>query len=127
MQGTQGAELSDELDLAHVQCIIRKGFRREIDSYSAFRENDRKTVTGLDGYLRARAVRRVFIVGLARGYCTDLSAADAMEAGYETFLIEDGCRGITMEATQEQTKRLRACGVRFASSNEIAAAIKTNG
>jgi nicotinamidase/pyrazinamidase len=119
VQGTPGAELSDELDIAHMQCIIRKGFRREIDSYSAFRENDRKTFTGLDGYLRARGVHRVFIVGLARGYCTDFSASDAMEAGYETFLIEDGCRGITIEATQGQTKRLHERGVRFLSTKDM--------
>jgi nicotinamidase/pyrazinamidase len=119
VQGTHGAKLCSQLELAQVQCVLRKGFRRDIDSYSAFRENDRRTVTGLDGYLRARGVRRVFVAGLARGYCTDFSAADAAEAGYETFLIEDGCRGITIEATHAQTKRLHKCGVRFVTSNEL--------
>ncbi len=119
VQGTPGAALCVGLDASRVQCIIRKGFRREIDSYSAFRENDRLTVTGLDGYLRARGIRRVFVAGLARGYCTDFSAADAAEAGYETFLIEDACRGITARATEAQTSRLIACGVRFVRSSDL--------
>ena len=119
VQGTVGAALCNELDLNPVQCIIRKGSRRGVDSYSAFRENDRQTVTGLDGYLRARGVRRVFVAGLARGYCTDFSAADAMEAGYETVLVKDACRGISVEATKVQTKRLQEQGVRFVSTNEL--------
>ena len=119
VQGTAGAALCDDLDLAHVQCVIRKGFRRDIDSYSAFRENDRQTVTGLHGYLRARGVERVFVAGLARGYCTDFSAADAIEAGYETFLIEDACRGLTAEATEQQTVRLRDAGVHLITSAEL--------
>jgi nicotinamidase/pyrazinamidase len=78
VQGTNGASLCADLQTAQVQCIIRKGFRRDVDSYSAFRENDLQTATGLDGYLRARGIRRVFITGLARGFCTDFSAADAI-------------------------------------------------
>ena len=119
VQGTAGAALCTCLDQSRVQCIMRKGFRRNIDSYSAFRENDRQTLTGLDGYLRARGIRRVFITGLARGYCTDFSAADAVQAGYETILIEDACRGITAEATDIQTARLRGCGVSFVTSGEL--------
>jgi nicotinamidase/pyrazinamidase len=120
VQGTSGAELCAELETTNVQCVIRKGFRREVDSYSAFRENDLRTPTGLNGYLHARGARRVFITGLARGYCTDFSAADAVEAGYETFLIEDACRGITPEATLVQTERLTKCGVRFITADTLA-------
>ncbi len=119
VQNTVGAALCAGLDTAQVQCMIRKGFRRHVDSYSAFRENDLQTTTGLEGYLRARGVRRVFITGLARGYCTDFSAADAVEAGYETFLIEDACRGITPEATQVQTERLLGYGVQFIKSDTV--------
>jgi nicotinamidase/pyrazinamidase len=119
VQGTRGASLCESLDTSRVHCIIRKGFRSEIDSYSAFRENDRQTLTGLDGYLRARGVRRVFVTGLARGYCTDFSAADAVQAGYETFLIEDACRGITPEATQAQTERLLSLGVCFIHASTL--------
>jgi nicotinamidase/pyrazinamidase len=116
VQGTEGAALCATLDSSQVQCVIRKGFRRDVDSYSAFCENDLRTTTGLDAYLRARGICRVFITGLARGYCTDFSAADAVEAGYETFLIEDACRGITPEATDFQTRRLLDRGVRFVNS-----------
>ncbi len=116
VQGTEGAAFCATLDTSYVQCIIRKGFRRDVDSYSAFRENDLRTTTGLDAYLRARGVSRVFITGLARGYCTDFSAADAVEAGFETFLIEDACRGITPAATELQTRRLLDRGVRFVNS-----------
>jgi nicotinamidase/pyrazinamidase len=119
VQGTSGAALCDDLDTAHVQSIIRKGFRHDIDSYSAFLENDRKTSTGLQGYLQARTIKRVFVTGLARGLCTDFTAADAMEAGYETFLIEDACRGITPEETHKQTVRLQSLGVRFIMSEDI--------
>jgi nicotinamidase/pyrazinamidase len=120
VQNTEGAALCAGLNTTKVQSVIRKGFRREVDSYSAFRENDLQTVTGLNGYLRARGARRIFVTGLARGYCTDFSAADAVEAGYETFLIEDACRGITPEATQAQTERLTRCGVRFITADTLA-------
>jgi nicotinamidase/pyrazinamidase len=119
VQNTPGAALCGDLDMSHVQCVVRKGFRRGIDSYSAFRENDRQTATGLDGYLRARGVRRVFVTGVARGYCTDFSAADSVDAGYETFLIEDACRGISAETTEAQTVRLLGCGVRFVASDDV--------
>ncbi len=119
VQNTPGAALHAQLDTSRVECIIRKGFRQDIDSYSAFRENDQRTITGLDGYLRARGFNRVFIAGLARGYCTDFSAADAASAGYETFVIDNACRGITPEATTAQTSRLVALGVRFIDSSDL--------
>ncbi len=76
-------------------------------------------MTGLDGYLRARGVGRVFIAGLARGYGTDFFAADSIEAGYETFFIEDACPSITADATEAQTVRLRSAGICFVTSNEL--------
>ncbi|MDQ1078372.1 bifunctional nicotinamidase/pyrazinamidase [Pseudoroseomonas cervicalis] len=117
VQGTPGAALHPELDSTRIQMVIRKGFRRGIDSYSAFRENDRQTSTGLHGYLRERGITRIFIAGLARGYCTDFSAEDAAELGYRVVLVEDACRGITPEATAAGTERLRACGVEFMKSS----------
>ncbi|WP_419900526.1 bifunctional nicotinamidase/pyrazinamidase [Roseomonas sp. USHLN139] len=116
VQGTPGAALHPALAPDRIELVLRKGFRRAIDSYSAFRENDRRTQTGLHGYLQERGVRRVFIAGLARGYCTDFSAEDAAELGYEVVLIEDACRGITPEATAAGTARLRARGVQFLPS-----------
>lgn len=119
VQGTPGAALHPALNTDRIQMVIRKGFRRAIDSYSAFRENDRRTSTGLHGYLRERGITRIFIAGLARGYCTDFSAEDAVELGYQVVLVEDACRGITVEATQAGTERLKAGGVRFIRSEAV--------
>ncbi len=78
------------------ELIIRKGFRPEIDSYSAFFENDRRTPTGLAGYLRDRGLRRIFLVGLATDYCVHFSAVDARRLGFDTVLVEAGCRAIDL-------------------------------
>lgn len=96
VQATPGAAFHAALDLPHVELIIRKGFRRAIDSYSAFFENDRATPTGLGGYLRERGLRRVFLVGLATDFCVRYSAEDARRLGFEAFVIDDACRGIDM-------------------------------
>jgi nicotinamidase/pyrazinamidase len=116
VQGSPGAALHPALQLERVQLVLRKGFRPEIDSYSAFRENDRRTPTGLHGYLQERGIRRIFVAGLARGYCTDFSAEDAAALGYTVFLVEDACRGITPEATAAGTQRLLTCGVQMVRS-----------
>ena len=81
--GTPGAELHPDLDQRHIELVLRKGFRPGIDSYSAFRENDRTTGTGLDGWLKARGVRRLFVAGLATDYCVAWSAEDAVGLGFE--------------------------------------------
>jgi nicotinamidase/pyrazinamidase len=119
VQGTPGAEIHRGLETSRVELVIRKGFRPAIDSYSGFRENDRATPTGLDGYLRERGFRRVFVAGLARGYCTDATAEDAAELGYEVFLIADACRGITPEATEAGTRRMAARNVRLIGSADL--------
>ncbi|MBO1075636.1 bifunctional nicotinamidase/pyrazinamidase [Roseomonas marmotae] len=119
VQGTPGAALHPALDTRRIELVIRKGFRKSIDSYSAFRENDRSTNTGLHGYLRERGFKRIFVCGLARGYCTDFSAEDAADLGYEVVLIEDACRGITPEATAAGTARLLAKGVRILASDAL--------
>jgi nicotinamidase/pyrazinamidase len=111
VQGTPGAELHRGVETSKVELVIRKGFRRTIDSYSAFRENDRTTRTGLNGYLRERGFKRIFVAGLARGYCTDFTAEDAADLGFQVFLVGDACRGITQEATEAGTRRLAAKGV----------------
>jgi nicotinamidase/pyrazinamidase len=76
--------------------VVRKGFRREVDSYSAFFENDRRTPTGLAGYLRERGLRRLFLGGLATDYCVHYSAVDARRLGFDTVVIEPGCRAIDL-------------------------------
>jgi nicotinamidase/pyrazinamidase len=93
---TEGARFHKALDIPGAELVIRKGFRPEIDSYSAFFENDRKTPTGLLGYLRERGIKRVVCVGLAFDYCVRYSAEDAAAHGFDTIVIEDACRAIDL-------------------------------
>ena len=106
VQGTRGAAFRDDLDIPHAELIIRKGYRREIDSYSAFFENDHKTPTGLAGYLRERGLSRVFVAGLAFDFCVRYSAEDAHGHGFAVVVIEDGCRGIDVDGSVAATRRL---------------------
>jgi nicotinamidase/pyrazinamidase len=94
VQGSKGAEFHPALDLRRAELILRKGFRRDIDSYSAFFENDRTTSTGLAGYLRERELTRVFLAGLAYDFCVGYSAIDARRMGMEVFVLRDACRAI---------------------------------
>lgn len=105
IQGTPGAAFRSDLDIPHAQLIIRKGYRREIDSYSAFFENDHRTPTGLAGYLRERGLSRVFLAGLAFDFCVRWSAEDAHDSGFEVVVIEDACRGIDVEGSMAETRR----------------------
>jgi nicotinamidase/pyrazinamidase len=105
VQGTEGAEFRADFDVPQAQLIIRKGFRREVDSYSAFRENDHTTPTGLAGYLRERGLARVFVAGLAFDFCVRYSAEDAHAHGFEVVVIEDACRGIDVDGSVEATRR----------------------
>nr|WP_149540870.1 bifunctional nicotinamidase/pyrazinamidase [Siccirubricoccus phaeus] len=125
IQGSAGAELHRELAQPRIELIVRKGFRPEIDSYSAFFENDRRTTTGLHGWLQARGVRRVFLAGLATDYCVAYSAEDAAKLGYQVVVIEDACRGIGLPAEGGTTidaakRRLSAAGVAFLTSDALA-------
>jgi nicotinamidase/pyrazinamidase len=96
VQGSAGAAFHPQLSTERAELVIRKGFRREIDSYSAFYENDRQTPTGLAGYLRERGLKRIFLVGLATDYCVHYSAVHARRRGFETIVIEAGCRAIDL-------------------------------
>src|ERR1700680_1077861 len=96
VQGTLGADLHRDLDLGRVELVIRKGFRPAVDSYSAFYENDRRTPTGLAGYLRERGLQRIFLVGLATDFCVYYSAVDARRLGFAAVFIEAGCRAIDL-------------------------------
>ena len=127
LQNTPNAALHRDVDLQRVEVIIRKGFHRNIESYSTFFENDRRTATGLDGWLRQRGFRRIFLAGLATDFCVAWSAEDAVHLGYEVVVIEDACRGIGVPlpggrtSMDEARERLAQLGVRFVTSNEIAA------
>jgi nicotinamidase/pyrazinamidase len=104
VQGTPGAEFHAGLHAPHTALIVRKGFHHAIDSYSAFYENDRKTPTGLGGYLRERGLTRVFLAGLAFDFCVRYSAEDARREGFDAFVIEDACRGIDLEGSVAATR-----------------------
>ena len=120
VQGTAGAAFREDLAVPHAELVLRKGYHREIDSYSAFYENDRKTPTGLAGYLRERGFRRVFLAGLAFDFCVRYSAEDAHREGFEAIVIEDACRGIDVDGSMAATRELfRTSGIRCISANAI--------
>ena len=99
VQGSAGAAFHPALDLPNAELVIRKGYHPAIDSYSAFRENDRKTPTGLSGYLRERGLTRVNLCGLATDFCVFFSAIDAREAGFETSIVLEASRGIDIDGS----------------------------
>ena len=101
VQGTPGAQFHGRLQLPHAELVLRKGYRQDIDSYSAFYENDHTTPTGLAGYLRERGLKRVFVAGLALDFCVRYSAEDAHRCGFEVVVVEDACRGIDMAGSMD--------------------------
>lgn len=112
VQGTAGAAFHPDLRTDPAQLVIRKGFRTAIDSYSALYENDHQTPTGLAGYLRARGVQRVVLVGLATDYCVAYSALDAVDEGFAVTVRTDLCRGIDLNGSlARQLQAMRAAGV----------------
>ena len=120
VQGTRGAMISDELQIPHAQLVIRKGYNKSIDSYSGFKEADRKTKTGLEGYLKERGFKRVFVAGLATDFCVAWTALDAREAGFETYVIEDASRGInTMGSLDAAWRNMGQAGVKRITSAAV--------
>jgi nicotinamidase/pyrazinamidase len=121
VQGTPGAEFHAALNAPHAALVLRKGFHREIDSYSAFYENDRKTPTGLTGYLRQRGLGRIFLAGLAFDFCVRYSAEDARREGFDCFVIEDACRSIDLGGSVGATRAsLAAIGVPCINASQFA-------
>lgn len=113
--GSDGAAFHPRLDVRPADLIIRKGFRREIDSYSAFFENDHATPTGLDGYLKSRGVEAVTLVGLATDYCVNFSAVDAAKLGFRVTVIESHCRAIDLEGSLAAARKgMAEAGVKLA-------------
>jgi nicotinamidase/pyrazinamidase len=125
VQGSAGAAIHPDVAQPRIAVVVRKGYLPHIDSYSAFFENDRATATGLDGWLRAKGFRRLFLCGLATDFCVAWSAEDAAGLGYETHLIEDACRGIGLPRADGRTtldharERLAGRGVRFLTSTDL--------
>lgn len=117
---TRGAQFSRDVDIPHCEMIIRKGYNEVVDSYSGFQEADRRSKTGLEGYLRERNFKRLFIAGLATDFCVNWTALDARTAGFETFVVEDLTRAIdTNGSLATAWSDMTMAGVRRISSEDI--------
>jgi nicotinamidase/pyrazinamidase len=122
VQGTEGAALSKDLSLPKGQLIIRKGFHQDVDSYSAFLEADKKTETGLAGYLKERGITTIFVTGLATDFCVAWTALDGRAAGFNVYVIEDACRGINvMGSLAIAWTNMDKAGVKKIQSADLAA------
>ncbi len=120
VQGTDGAAFHPDLNTDKTQVIIRKGFRKEIDSYSTFFENDQKTTTGLTGYLKERNITDLYTVGLATDFCVKWSVLDGIDEGFNMHIIEDAVKGIDLDGSVEEAwKEMKEKGVKVTSSDEI--------
>jgi nicotinamidase/pyrazinamidase len=119
IQGTPGAALHPGLEIPHAELLLRKGFRREIDSYSAFTENDQSTPTGLAGYLRERGLTRLFFTGVAYDYCVGFSALAAARLGFEAIVLEDLTRGIAPVSIANTDAAFAAAGVQRMQSGDL--------
>lgn len=121
VQGTPGAEFHASLSVPQAKMILRKGFHRTIDSYSALYENDRQTPTGLIGYLRERSLTRLFLAGLAFDFCVRYSAEDARRAGFSVLVIEDACRSIDVGGSADAARSaLQDLGIQSIAADRFA-------
>jgi nicotinamidase/pyrazinamidase len=121
VQGTDGAALSKDLSIPQAGLVIRKGYHKDVDSYSAFTEADGKTTTGLAAYLKARNLQRLFIAGLATDFCVAWTALDARKAGFDAYVVEDACRGIdTQGSLAKAWADMDKAGVKRIKSSDIA-------
>ena len=121
VQGTEGARLCRDLDLAHAQLVLRKGYHMNVDSYSAFIEADGKTTTGLGGYLRERGIDSVYVCGLATDFCVAWTALDARDLGFAAVVIDDACRAIdTQGSLAAAWERMERAGVKRMQSGDVA-------
>jgi len=120
VQGTDDARLHADLDLTKANLILRKGFNPKVDGYSAFYDNDKKTPTGLTGYLKARSIRRIFVCGLATDFCVMWSSVDARKDGFQVVVLEDASRGIDVRGSMEAGwKEMTKAGVKRTNSTDL--------
>lgn len=120
VQGTDGAAIHKDISIPHAQLVVRKGFNKNVDSYSAFIEADGKSKTGLDGYLINRGIKTVYVVGLATDFCVAWTALDARKLGLEAAVIEDACRGIdTAGSLAAAWQAMATAGVRRIQSGAL--------
>ena len=120
VQGTEGAAFHPDLKTNRSQLVIRKGFRKQIDSYSAFFENDDETTTGLTGYLRDRGVDSLYVVGLAADFCVKWSVLDGIKEGFDLFVVEDAVKGIDLDGSVDQAwEEMMEAGAHKISSQDL--------
>ena len=121
VQGSRGAELHDNLERSRITAVFRKGLDPAIDSYSGFFDNGHKKATGLDAWLKQKKITKLFVLGLATDYCVKFTTLDARQLGYETWLVEDGCRGVNLQPGDDlrALDEMRAAGVSVIDSNRI--------
>ncbi len=120
IQGTLGADFHPDLNTDKVDAVVRKGYRPEIDSYSGFFENDRKTKTGLAGYLRDREIKHLVLAGLATDFCVHYTAVDGANLGFQVTLLDDACRAIDLHGSlRAALQAMATCGVVVSTSSEI--------
>ena len=121
VQGSDGAALHKDLSVPQAQLLIRKGYNKDVDSYSAFLEADRKTRTGLEGYLEERGIKRVFVCGLATDFCVAWTALDARKLGFAAAVIEDACRAIDNQGSLAAAwEKMKKAGVTRVQSGDFA-------
>jgi len=120
VQGTADAELAHDLKIPQAELVIRKGYHKDVDSYSAFTEADGKTSTGLSGYLRERGIKTIYIAGLATDFCVAWTALDGRKAGFKVFVVEDACRGIDLNGSVAKAwAGMEKAGVKRIQSSDI--------
>lgn len=120
LQGSEGAEFHPDLETNHSQLIVRKGFRKDIDSYSAFYENDGETTTGLTGYLKSRNIDTLYAVGLATDFCVKWSVIDGLKEGFDLYVVEDAVKGIDIEGSVGQAwEEMLNAGAQKVSSQKL--------
>ena len=121
VQGSRGADLHDQLERSRITAVFRKGLDPAIDSYSGFFDNGHKKATGLDAWLKQKKITKLYVLGLATDYCVKFTTLDARQLGYETFLVEDGCRGVNLQPGDDlrALDEMRAAGATVIDSDRL--------
>ncbi len=119
VQGSKGAEFHPNLDASKAHAIIRKGYLKNVDGYSGFVNNDKKTKTGLEGFLKENGIKRIFVCGLALDYCVYWTATDGKKNGFEVFVVQDLTRGIASDSIEKAMKDMESNGIHLITSNQI--------
>lgn len=125
IQGSEGAAFHPGLHVDRGELIIRKGFRTEIDSYSAFFENDQQTPTGLTGYLRERGIKTLYLVGLATDFCVHWSAVDGRQQGFDVYVVREATRAIDSNGSLDHAmRRMREVGAQIVTADDVRSAVE---